>query len=171
MVCESRRYSRPNTFYQDAGSLLIYSGVSWTRKLGGGSSEGGVIGVDSEGDGEEGLAQGDVSEGGVGSVGGVGGKGDDEGGMQKRGESYHSSSSPSPLNSSNSQRCFAAFLVRLEGEGEVDSECSTRGADGAGSGSGAGLIRRGSLAADPAAGSSELVLTALVATKSQQQRQ
>ncbi len=148
--------------------MLIYSGVNRTRKLGGNSGEGGVSGIDCEGDGEEGLAQEDVGEGGVGSVGGVGGKGDDEGGMQKRGESYNSSSSPSPLNSSNSQCRFAAFLVRLEGGGEVDSECSTRGADGAGSGSGAGLIRRGSLAADPAAGSSELVLTALVVTKSWQ---
>jgi hypothetical protein len=73
--------------------------------------------------------------------------GDGEGGVQERGESCSSPSTPSPLNSSTSHHLFTTFLVCLAGGGEAVGGCliwgTDGGAGGAGGDGGAGDTRRG----------------------------
>ncbi len=63
-----------------------------------------------------------------------------EGDVQERGDSCKSPSSPSPRNSSTSQRRFAAFRVRLAGGGEAEGELTAGGGGGAGAGACGGAV-------------------------------
>jgi hypothetical protein len=87
-------------------------GVEITRATGV-SMESGPGGVGGE---EEVLGAGEtvgVRHGGSGDGGDWAG-----GGVRRRGGTYKSSSAPTPLRSSTSQRLLAAFLVRFAGGGE-----------------------------------------------------
>jgi hypothetical protein len=109
-------------------------GVKITRAAGVGeeSIPGGVGGK------EEVLRAGetvDVRHGGGGDSGDWAG-----GGVRRRGGTYKSSSAPTPLRSSTSQRLLTAFLVCFAGggdgaDGDIDSEGSGAGGKG-GEGSG-----------------------------------
>jgi hypothetical protein len=82
-----------------------------------------------------------VAVGGEGGVVGVGSEGDaGGGGEQERGDSCKSSSSPSPRNSSTSQRCFAAFRVHLAGGGEAGDVDAAGGGGGASVATGGGGV-------------------------------
>jgi hypothetical protein len=87
-----------------AGTVLGAAGVD---------REGGPGGVGSE---ELVLGAGEI----VGVRLGGGGDGGDRtrGGVRRRGGTYKSSSSPTPLRSSTSHRLLAAFLVRFAGSGD-----------------------------------------------------
>ncbi len=98
-VVRVRWHSQQSTLCQEVRSLLMGSGVSRTRKqVGAGSCMAMMTAVDS--------AQMQMVGGGV--MDRVGSKEDGGGGVQERGESCNSSSSPLSFNSSTSHRRLAA---------------------------------------------------------------
>ncbi len=138
----SRWHSWHKTLRLEAGSLLIGGGVGGGRNLGGEGGAGAGVGVadvtSKGGDGGidvpgvedvEGIRVGDAN-GDVSVVMGEGGVSVDEGGeggIPTMGESCRcSTSSHSPLSSSASHLCLAAFLVCLAG-GEEGRGGSVRG--------------------------------------------
>ncbi len=62
------------------------------------------------------------------------------GGVCGGGDRHRSSSSPTPLSSSTSQRLFVAFLVRFAGGGEGAGEVSCGDGGGGSAGGGSGRI-------------------------------